>query len=180
LEKNAAKLSFSNLRYHLYAIQLVEYSRRINDYRCSFPDNTTDLDNCHNSRFPSNNISLIIPQQASLLQARLKFINLRTRVSQTRNANNGMICSKIYAAAIQEVKARPLAQAQQINPFSSNVLSELAGLDKEFSGILLSPKLIEEFGVNEVDLTEICWGRPDVQAGPMLHRDSKMAVAFDS
>src|SRR5436190_13097332 len=120
----------------------------------------------HDSRL-ANQIAVRILVQRCGHQAFLKIVDMNAWVAQTGDLDNGA-CTKMQSRAGR--------QGQQINAGGRDVLAKLARLyRKAFRG-----QLVEQFGMNQMHLTQIGQLRVLADARAVLERLAHMGVAGDT
>src|SRR2546430_5417606 len=114
------------------------------------------------TRLPSASLSSV-----AAIQAFLKIVDLDAWVAQPGDLDNGA-CTKMQSRAGR--------QGQQINAGGRDVLAKLARLyRKAFRG-----QLVEQFGMNQMHLTQIGQLRVLADARAVLERLAHMGVAGDT
>src|SRR4029079_13986617 len=97
----------------------------------------------------------------------LKAIDLDARIAQPGDLDHG---------AGTDVQPRAGRQRQQVDAARGDVLAELAGRHAEACGA----QLLEQFGVDEMNLTQVRAGRVARNPRAMLDGDAGVRVAFDA
>lgn len=127
---------------------------------------TAAADDCHYACLPQQ-LAVGRPTEACLEQTGAKPFELRTGIAQAGD---------LYDRNGADLEQRALRERQEIQPTRENVLTHVAGMDVEPSSV----ELVMQFGVNEVDLTEIRLVRVLRDAREVLDGSASMRVTFDA